>query len=162
MSNLSKSLKIATSKLREADRASRAGVSVGNTRELLQWVNDFLCLVVPKRNEPAPADPKAIGLFKLNDFGSGNTACQILDACTGGAVLKMERVRFGIALTEQEKLANWKEFQRSLGQLKVNKEIDVNRLARGLATDNLDLLKYLKALWNSMDGMEDYDPEERR
>ena len=38
----------------------------------------------------------------------------------------------------------------------------MNRLAAGLATDNLDLLKYLKALWNSMDNMEDYDPDERR
>ena len=113
MSPLSKSLKIATSKLRDADRASRAGVSVGNTRSLLQWVNDFLCLTVPKRSSPS-TDGKSVGLVKLNDFGSGNAACQILDACTGGGVLKMERVRFGATLTDQEKLANWKEVRAML------------------------------------------------
>ncbi|GMH84701.1 hypothetical protein TrST_g13214 [Triparma strigata] len=158
---LSKSLKIATSKIREADRASRAGVSVGNTRQLIEWVNSFLGLIPRRKNEPV-ADPKNVGLSKLNDFGNGNTACQILDACTYGEVVKMERVRFGLSLTDSEKLSNWKEFQRSLDKLKISKSIDVNRLAAGLATDNLDLLKYLKALWNSMDNMEDYDPEERR
>jgi len=44
----------------------------------------------------------------------------------------------------------------------VNKEVDVNRLSKGLATDCLDLLKWLKALWNSMDTVNDYDPQERR
>lgn len=72
------------------------------------------------------------------------------------------RVRFGTALTDQEKLTNWKEFQRALDKLKVNKEINVNRLSKGLATDCLDLLKWLKALWNSMDSVDEYDPLERR
>ncbi|GMH79584.1 hypothetical protein TrLO_g6259 [Triparma laevis f. longispina] len=159
--NAKASLKIATSKIREADRASRAGVSVGNTRQLIEWVNSFLGLIPQRKNEPV-SDPKNVGLSKLNDFGNGNTACQILDACTYGEVVKMERVRFGLSLTDSEKLSNWKEFQRSLDKLKISKSIDVNRLAAGLATDNLDLLKYLKALWNSMDNMEDYDPDERR
>lgn len=124
-SDLARSMKIATAKLRAADHASRGGVSVGNTRQLIAWVNDFLQLTTAAEDDDKKGNQKGAdkskGFKKLSDFGQGNHACQILDACTRGEALKMQRVRFGANITDQERLSNWKEFQRCLDKLKVRR-----------------------------------------
>jgi hypothetical protein len=82
--DLSKSLKIATSKLRAADHAARGGNAVGNTRELLAWLNEYLGLVLDGKGREA-------GIKKLSEFGFGNHACQIIDSVTKGRVMRMQR-----------------------------------------------------------------------
>ena len=82
--DLSKSLKIATSKLRAADHAARGGNAVGNTRELLSWLNEYLGLAVDGKGREK-------GIKKLGQFGEGNHACQIIDSVTKGRVMRMQR-----------------------------------------------------------------------
>jgi len=82
--DLSKSLKIATSKLRAADNASRGGRAIGTQRELIGWLNDYLGL-------DAESKGKDVAITKLSQIGYGNHACQILDSVTKGRVLRMGR-----------------------------------------------------------------------
>lgn len=139
-----------TVKLNLAAKAARAGSSVGNTKDLLIWLNDLLGLEI----KAAESRDEACG--DLRGFGDGAFACGALDAVTGCGV-RMGRVRFG-ASEAPERLGNWRLFQEALDKAGVRKEINVERLAKGMATDCLDLLKWLRALHDG----EEYDGYGRR
>ena len=140
-----------------AGKATRGGASCGlSVSLLLRWVNDFLKL------SPGQIAPP---LTNVSDVAAGFHAVLILDAIAHAAnvkaggpvvssssssstVVSVHNLRIGSVLTVDERLKNWCVFQSSLVLLSARKEMDVKRLAKGMATDCLDVLKWLKTLWD--------------
>jgi RP/EB family microtubule-associated protein len=120
---------------------------VGRT-ELLKWINTTLGLHLTKIEQCAP----------------GYVACQLMDVLHPGAV-PLSKVNFA-AKNEYEYVNNYKILQSTFDKLSIPKVIEVNKLIKGKALDNLEFMQWLKKHFDSTVGtgkrVEDYDPEARR
>jgi RP/EB family microtubule-associated protein len=100
-------------------------------KEILSWVNDLLSLSIPK----------------IEDTASGAVACQIVDACYPGSI-KLSKVNFN-AKQEYEFIQNYKVLQDAFDKLNIAKHIEVQKLIRAKYQDNLEMMQWLKAFFDS-------------
>jgi microtubule-associated protein, RP/EB family len=102
----------------------------------------------------------ACQLTSIEDTHNGALACQIVDAVYGD--VPMHKVRFD-AVSEYEKLSNYKLLQQSFERHAVDKFIDVAKLLRGKPQDNLENMQWFKNFYD-VNCPKDvvYDPIARR
>eukprot|EP00976_Prorocentrum_cordatum_P116950 1196233-Prorocentrum_minimum.AAC.11 len=120
---------------------------VGRT-ELLKWINTTLGLSLTKIEQCAP----------------GSVACQLMDVLHPGMV-PLNKVNFN-AKNEYEYVNNYKILQTVFDKLNIAKHVEVNKLIKGKALDNLEFMQWLKKHFDQSVGtgkrLEDYDPAARR
>ncbi|CAK9063956.1 Microtubule-associated protein RP/EB family member 1B (APC-binding protein EB1B) (End-binding protein 1) (AtEB1) (End-binding protein 1B) (AtEB1B) (Protein ATEB1 homolog 2) (ATEB1H2) [Durusdinium trenchii] len=113
---------------------------------ILDWLNDLLQL----------------RLAKIEETATGAVACQVMDALFPGNVA-MSKVNWG-AKTDYEYVQNYKVLQQAFVKLKVDKQVEVDRLIRARYQDNLEFMQWLRAFYEQNEGnlQEDYDAVGRR
>jgi len=114
-------------------------------RELLNWINTFLEMDIPK----------------VEVLASGAHYCQLLDALYPGSV-KMSKVNFG-AYNQAMYVQNWKLVQIAFEKQSIQKVIPVQRLIHARFQDNLEFLQWFYQYFtSSYNGSREYNPVERR
>ncbi|KRX05986.1 Calponin homology domain [Pseudocohnilembus persalinus] len=119
-------------------------MDIGNfasKKDLLAWVQDKLKLNVQK----------------IEEFGKGHIFCQIFDMTFPGTI-PMGKVNWK-PTTEYEYLLNFKILTTTMHKQKVIRFIDVNKLVKCRQQDNLELLQWLKRLYDvNMGNKEEKQP----
>ena len=114
-------------------------------KEILDWINKTLDLT----------------LFKIEQLGTGAVYCQLVDAYIPG-IIPMSKINWK-AINNYEFINNLKVLQSAFLKLKVNKVIEVERLAKAKYQDNLEFIQWLKqSLSDGKEAQPDYDPLKRR
>mmetsp|Transcript_23047 Transcript_23047/g.50537 ORF Transcript_23047/g.50537 Transcript_23047/m.50537 type:complete len:279 (-) Transcript_23047:256-1092(-) len=120
---------------------------VGRT-ELLKWINTTL----------------GLNLTKIEQCAPGYVACQLMDVLHPGMV-PLSKVNFN-AKNEYEYVNNYKVLQSVFDKLNIAQHVEVNKLIKGKALDNLEFMQWLKKHFDQSVGtgrkVEEYDPEARR
>jgi len=101
--------------------------------ELLNWVNQTL----------------GTSLNKVEQCSSGAVYCQLVDAAHGGGAVRMAKVNWS-ARAEPECIANFKILQSAFDNLKVERNVDVDKMVRGKYQDNLEMLQWVKHYYDSV------------
>ena len=113
--------------------------------DIIKWINNVLKL----------------NITKIEQACTGAIYCQLLDSIFIGKV-KMNKVNWK-ANNENEFLQNLKILQQSLIDCKINKNIDIAKLAKGRYQDNFEILQWFKGFYtNKNPDSSLYDPEKRR
>ena len=113
--------------------------------DIIKWVNNVLKL----------------NITKIEQACTGAIYCQLLDSIFIGKV-KMNKVNWK-ANNENEFLQNLKLLQQSLIDCKINKNIDIGKIAKGKYQDNFEILQWFKAFYtNKNPDPSLYEPEKRR
>ena len=99
---------------------------------LLQWLQEFLQETVTK----------------VEDCASGHHYILCLDALYPGQV-NFQKVKYN-ALLEWERIENLKVVQDILQKNQVDRIVDVQKLAKGKALDNLEFLQWFKFWFDSV------------
>ncbi|CAD7955581.1 unnamed protein product [Amoebophrya sp. A120] len=113
--------------------------------ELLHWANERLLT----------------SLSKVEQCASGAIYCQLLDACHPGGVVQMKRVNW-TAKVDHEYIPNYKILQAAFDKMKIDRNIDVDKLIKGKYQDNLEFLQWMKCYYDHTFAGLPYDPIERR
>jgi len=112
--------------------------------ELLSWLNDFLKL----------------SYTKVEQVADGAAHCQVFDALFPGKV-PLHKVNFS-ARHEYEYVQNYKVLQAVLDKVGIEKHIEVERLIKARAQDNLEFLQWVKAVFDRFYAGQPYNAVERR
>ena len=100
--------------------------------ELIEWINKFL----------------RTNYTSLSEFCDGIAPCRVFSRLYPQA-LRTSRI-IDPAIRALERLANWRELQAAtLLAPGVNPDLDVARLSQGCASDLLDVLQWLRRLFDS-------------
>lgn len=122
------------------------GAYFTSRKDILDWLNDLLCL----------------NLTKIEQTASGAVACQIIEYIYPNSV-PLHRVNWE-AKSEYEFVQNYKLLQVAFTKHKVQRHVDVPRLIRAKYQDNLEFCQWLKAFFEQAAPPEraNYDPEAAR
>lgn len=112
--------------------------------ELLAWVNRTLL-----------SDFK-----KVEELCTGAAYCQLMDVLFPSCV-PMKRVKF-CTNVEHDFLNNLRIFQNALVQLKVDRSVPIERLAKGRFQDNFEFLQWFKKFFDANYDGKVYDPQAAR
>ncbi len=103
----------------------------------------------------------SIDLKKIENACTGSIYCMIIDAIHPNKV-KMHKVNWRAKL-EHAYLMNYKISQQAFIDCQIQKNIQVEKLAKGKYQDNLELLQWMKGYFDMKNPMlMDYDPIRRR
>uniref|UniRef100_A0A182U0T7 Microtubule-associated protein RP/EB family member 1 n=1 Tax=Anopheles melas TaxID=34690 RepID=A0A182U0T7_9DIPT len=112
--------------------------------ELLAWVNRTLLSEFKK----------------VEELCTGAAYCQLMDVLFPGC-LALRRVKF-CTNVEHDFLNNLRMFQNALNQMKVNKAVPIDRLAKGRFQDNFEFLQWFKKFYDANYDGKEYDPQMAR
>ena len=129
----------------EAGFGMMSGAYFVGRKELLGWINEFLCL----------------NYTKIEQTASAAVHCQLMDAIHPGKV-PLSKVNFN-ATQEYEFVNNFKILQKIFSSVGVDKLIDVQALIRAKYQDNLEFCQWMKCYFDRYYKTEvPYDAEARR
>ncbi|XP_050096629.1 microtubule-associated protein RP/EB family member 2-like [Anopheles aquasalis] len=112
--------------------------------ELLAWVNRTL-----------------LSQFKkVEELCTGAAYCQLMDVLFPGSV-PLKRIKY-CTNVEHDFLSNLRLFQNALVQLKVNRSVPTDRLAKGRFQDNFEFLQWFKKFFDANYDGKQYDPQAAR
>ncbi|XP_035789523.1 microtubule-associated protein RP/EB family member 1-like [Anopheles albimanus] len=112
--------------------------------ELLAWVNRTLLSEFKK----------------VEELCTGAAYCQLMDVLFPGSV-PLKRVKY-CTNVEHDFLSNLRLFQNALVQLKVNRSVPTDRLAKGRFQDNFEFLQWFKKFYDANYDGKEYDPQAAR
>ena len=117
---------------------------IGKT-EIIKWINETL----------------KMNITRVEQACTGAIYCQLID-CIFPNKVKMNKVNWKAKL-ETEFLNNLKIMQQALISCKIQKEIDIQRLAKGRYQDNFEILQWFKGIFDNINpDLSNYDPIKRR
>ena len=117
---------------------------IGKT-EIMKWINETL----------------KMNITRVEQACTGAIYCQLID-CIFPNKVKMNKVNWKAKL-ETEFLNNLKIMQQALISCKIQKEIDIQRLAKGRYQDNFEILQWFKGIFDNINpDLSNYDPIKRR
>lgn len=115
-----------------------------NRSELIQWINDLLCL----------------NYTKVEDTGNGAAFCQVIDAIHPGTV-NLKNVDYN-AFDEPGRLNNYKILQDSFTKNGIMQFVDVANLSKGKFMATLEMLQFIHAYYDQTKPHKEYDAVDRR
>ena len=113
-------------------------------KEVLAWVNK-----VTQAN-----------VERIEQLGTGAVHCQLIDAFYE-KVVPLSKVNWK-ARADHEFIHNLRLMQKALVDLKFNKKVDIEKLAKAKYQDNLEFAQWIKKILEPKTMREDYDPVARR
>ena len=117
---------------------------IGKT-EIMKWINETL----------------KMNITRVEQACTGAIYCQLID-CIFPNKVKMNKVNWKAKL-ETEFLNNLKIMQQALISCKIQKEIDIQKLAKGRYQDNFEILQWFKGLFDNIKpDLSNYDALKRR
>lgn len=114
-------------------------------KDLLEWIKDVYKL----------------NLNTIEELCTGALFCQIIDSIYPNKV-KMFKVNWE-AKSEHEYISNFKILQQAFIDLKIEKNIEVEKLIKGKYADNLEFAQWIKKFFDMKGGCsQGYDAEDVR